>query len=592
MGRRFKNLPATPLSAALKDLRKTAKALLLFSLCLNLLLLTSPIYMMQVFDRVLSSGRAETLLFLTIIAVVAMAVLGALETARGRVLSRSAIWLERRLAPELIAASLRVRLLGEPVSAQVLRDLDNLRAFATGAGVIALCDVPWAPIFLLILALMNPWLGLLGLVGGALLFALAVINEQVSRAPLKHEVRAAISDREAVDQALKNAEALQAMGMLKGFLLRWSEQNTGTLAAQLEAGERGGTVVGISKFLRLTLQILILGVGALLVLDHHLTSGGMIAASIILGRALSPVEQSIGAWKSFVAARQAYERLTALFTHAAPTQQPMRLPAPKGRLACEGVIFAPPKASEPVLKGLDFVLEPGEALGIIGPSASGKSTLCRLLVGVWRPSRGHIRLDGADLANWASDQLGSHVGYLPQDVELFAGTIKDNIARLAPDPDPARVVQAAQLAGVHEMILGFSNGYDTEIGDEGHRLSGGQRQRIGLARALFGRPRLIVLDEPNANLDSIGERALLEAIQAAKNWGATIVLVAHQPGILRPMDKLLLLVEGQIRYFGPREKFLGSLHAVQSGPAAAPPAPPQAVPARRPVQATDVRMRP
>ena len=583
MGRRFKSLPATPLTAALRDLRKTGKALLLFSLCLNLLLLTSPIYMMQVFDRVLSSGRPETLLFLTLIAVVAMAVLGALETARGRVLSRAAIWLERRLAPDLIAASLRVRLMGEPVSAQVLRDLDNFRAFATGAGVIALCDAPWAPIFLLILALMSPWLGLLGLVGALLLFALAVINEQVSRAPLKHEVRAAIGDREAVDQALKNAEALQAMGMLKGFLARWSAQNTGTLAAQLESGERSGTVVGISKFLRLTLQLLILGVGALLVLDHHLTSGGMIAASIILGRALAPVEQSIGAWKSFVAARQAYDRLTTIFTQAAPEKQPMRLPPPLGRLACESVIFIPPKMSEPVLKGLDFALEPGEALGIIGPSASGKSTLCRLLVGVWQPTRGHIRLDGADLANWAPDQLGQHVGYLPQDVELFAGTIKDNIARLAPNPDPAKVIEAAQLAGVHEMILGLAQGYDTEIGTEGHRLSGGQRQRIGLARTLYDRPQLIVLDEPNANLDNVGERALMEAIQSAKHWGATIVLVAHQPGILRPMDKLLLLVEGQIRYFGPRDKFLGSLHAVQSnGPAPA---------VRQPAQAADLRGR-
>jgi PrtD family type I secretion system ABC transporter len=589
MGRRFKSVPPTPLTAALKDLRKTGKALLLFSLCLNLLLLTSPIYMMQVFDRVLSSGRSETLLFLTMIAVIAMAVLGALETARGQVLSRAAIWLERRISPDLIAASLRVRLMGEPVSAQALRDLDNLRAFATGAGVIALCDAPWAPIFLLILTLMNPWLGVLGLVGALLLFSLAVINEQVSRAPLKREVRQAISDREAVDQALKNAEALQAMGMLKGFLARWSEQNTGTLAAQLESGERSGSVVGLSKFLRLTLQLLILALGALLVLNHHLTSGGMIAASIILGRALSPVEQSIGAWKGFVAARQAYERLTAIFVQAASVKQPMRLPQPKGRLSCEALIYVPPRASEPVLRGVEFMIEPGEALGIIGPSASGKSTLCRLLMGVWQPTRGHVRLDGADLGNWAPDQLGQHVGYLPQDVELFAGSIKDNIARLNPEPDPAKVVEAAQLAGVHDMILGLPDGYEADIGAEGHRLSGGQRQRIGLARALYDRPRLIVLDEPNANLDNAGERALMEAIEVAKSWGATIVLVAHQPGILRPMDKLLLLVEGQIRYFGPRDQFMGSLHAVQSnGPQPNGPAP--AI--RRPVRAADVRTRP
>lgn len=576
MGRRLKGAPSTPLAAALKELRKAGSSVLLFSLCTNLLLLTSPIYMMQVFDRVLSSGRPETLLFLTMIALAAMAVLGALEVARARILSRSALWLERRLAPDLIAASLRARLMGETASAQILRDLDALRGFATGAGVLALCDAPWAPIFLLILMLMSPWLGLLGLVGGALLFALAVLNEKLSHAPSKDEGRAAIEDRAAVDQALNNAEVLQAMGMLPGFLARWSEQNSRTLAAQLEAGERSGAVVGASKFLRLSLQLLILGLGALLVLDHQLTSGGMIAASVILGRALAPVEQSIGAWKSFVAARQAHERITAMLTHTALKAQPMRLPQPQGRLSCEGLIFVPPKASEPVIKGLSFALEPGETLGIVGPSASGKSTLCRLLVGVWQPSRGHVRLDGADLSNWAPEQLGAHIGYLPQDVELFTGTIKDNIARLSPAASPVKIVEAARLAGIHEMILGFSNGYDTDIGAEGRRLSGGQRQRIGLARALYGRPKLIVLDEPNANLDAAGEQALVSAIAAAKGWGATIILVAHQPGIVRPMDKLLALVEGQIRYFGPREQFMGALHTVRPAEPAKRASPPAA----------------
>jgi PrtD family type I secretion system ABC transporter len=561
----------------LGELRKAARSVLLFSLCVNVLLLTSPIFMMQVFDRVLSSGRAETLLFLTLMALLAMAVLGALEVARTRLLSRVSIWFERRVAPDLIAASLRVRLQGEPVSAQILRDLDSLRQFATGAGVLALCDAPWVPIFLLILTLMSLWLGLLALVGAAALFALAVINEQVSRAPLKQEGRSAISDRDAVEQALNNAEALQSMGMLRGFLARWKVRNAATLAAQLQGGERSSAVVGASKFLRMSLQILILALGALLVLDHHLTAGGMIAASIILGRALAPVEQSIGAWKSFVAARQAHERLWHVFVAGQPKQQPMRLPPPKGRLTGEGVLFLPPKASEPIIKGIDFVLEPGEALGIIGPSAAGKSTLCRLLMGVWQPTRGHVRLDGADLANWSPDELGQYVGYLPQDVELFAGTVRDNIARLAVEPDPAKVIAAAELAGVHEMILGLRNGYDMEIGAEGHLLSGGQRQRIGLARALYGRPRLIVLDEPGANLDSEGERALLIAIEAAKGWGATIVLVAHQPGTLRSMDKLMLLVAGQVRFFGPRDEFMGALRAVAPD-GSAPPAQRGAVP--------------
>lgn len=583
MGRKFKPGGASPLSAALGEMRKAGGALVVFSMCLNLLLLTSPIYMMQVFDRVLTSGHTETLLFLTVIAVTAVGVMGALEMARMRLLTRAGLWLERRLAPALIGASMSARLKGEPATAQTLRDLDALRAFSTGTGILALCDAPWMPLFILVLFGLSPWLGLVGVFGGVVLFALALINEQLSRKPLKAENLSMLTDRDAVDQALKNAEAIHAMGMLPGFLQRWSLRNVRTLAMQLDAGERNALMVGISKAFRMMIQILILAVGAALVLKGQLTSGGMIAASIILGRALAPVEQSIGAWKGFVGARQAYLRLQALLTLAAPALQPMRLPSPKGALKCEGVVYAMPGANEPVIKGVDFALEPGTALGIIGPSAAGKSTLCRLLVGVWQPLRGHVRLDGADLGNWAADQLGAHVGYLPQDVELFAGTVKENIARLAPDIDPKKVVEAAMLASVHEMVLGLPQGYDTEIGPGGSFLSGGQRQRIGLARALYGRPRLVVLDEPNANLDSDGEKALLRAMEAAKAWGATVVVVAHQPGILRPMDMLLMLVNGQTRYFGPRDTFMGQLHAVQ--PAAASAQGPQPVQTAKPAQA-------
>lgn len=580
MARRLKPVGVTPLALALREARKVGIALVLFSLFLNLLLLVSPIYMMQVFDRVLTSGRGETLLFLTIIAIAAMAVLGALEAARARLLSRVGIWLERRLAPEVITSSLRARLMGEPMTAQTLRDLDQLKGFCSGAGVTALCDAPWAPIFLVVLLGLHPWLGVLGFVGAVLLLGLAVLNEYVSRAPLKDEARTVVGDREAVDQALKNAEVLHAMGMLPGFLNRWREQSTITLAAQLDAGERSGLMVGLSKFVRMAVQIFILGLGALLVLKGELTAGGMIAASIILGRALAPVDQSIGAWKSFVGARQAYERLRMLFLATQPKHQAMRLPSPRGRLQCEQLVFLPPMAKEPVIKGIEFALEPGTTLGIIGPSAAGKSTLCRLLVGVWQPTRGHVRLDGADLANYNADDLGTAIGYLPQDVELFAGTVKDNIARLRPDPDSRQIVEASVLAGVHEMILALPQGYDTDIGPGGSFLSGGQRQRLGLARALYGRPRLIVLDEPNANLDSEGEAALMRAILAAKHWGATVIIVAHQPGILRPADKLLLLVQGQVRFFGPRDQLMGRLNTVSAGgvrPAdVAPPARPEA----------------
>jgi PrtD family type I secretion system ABC transporter len=566
MRRKRADYAGTPLERALSETRRIAGPLLVFGAGINLLLLTSPIFMMQVFDRVLTSGRPETLVFLTLIAIVALGVLGALDMVRMKMLSRVGIWLEKQLAPDVLQMCLRARLMGNEVTSQALRDLAALRAFIGGAGVLALCDAPWAPLFLLVLLSMHLELGALAIVSAAVLFALAVLNEYLSRAPLRDEARSQITDRETAEQALKNAEALKAMGMLPGFLARWAERNTETLAAQLDAGERGAVVMGLSKFVRLAVQVLILALGAALVLKGELTSGGMIAASIILGRALAPVEQSIGAWKSFVAARYAYARLKELFTKTRSTRQPMRLPPPMGRIAVEQVVFLPPRAPEPVIKGVDFTLEPGEALGVIGPSAAGKSTLCRLLVGVWEPTRGHVRLDGADLRNWEPGDLGQHVGYLPQDVELFAGTIKDNIARLGTNPDPAGVVEAAKLAGVHEMILGLPQGYDTEIGLDGALLSGGQRQRIGLARALYGRPRLIVLDEPNANLDSEGEEALQDALITAKNWGATLIVVAHQPGILRPVDKVLLLLSGQMRYFGPRDQLMGQLRTVQARP--------------------------
>lgn len=566
MRRKRADFAGTPLELALSEARRIAAPLIVFGAGINLLLLTSPVFMMQVFDRVLTSGRAETLVFLTLISVIALGVLGALDMVRMRILSRVGIWLEKRLAPDVLQACLRARLMGHEATSQALRDLGALRSFVGGTGVLALCDAPAVPLFLFVLLLLHLELGALAIVAAVALFALAVLNEFLSRAPLRDEARSAIADRESAEQALRNAEALKAMGMLPGFLTRWAERNVETLAAQLDAGERGAVIMGLSKFLRLAVQVLILALGAFLVLKGELTPGGMIAASIILGRALAPVEQSIGAWKGFVAARHAYGRLKDLFTKTRSTRQPMRLPPPKGRIALEHVVFLPPRAPEPVIKGVDFALEPGETLGIIGPSAAGKSTLCRLLVGVWEPTRGHVRLDGADLRNWEPGDLGKHIGYLPQDVDLFAGTIKDNIARLAVDPDPERVIEAAKLAGVHEMILTLPEGYDTEIGLDGGLLSGGQRQRIGLARALYGRPRLIVLDEPNANLDSEGEDALHEALAAAKGWGATLIVVAHQPGILRSLDKVLLIMNGQLRYFGPRDQLMGQLRAVQARP--------------------------
>ncbi len=570
---RRRQTPVSPLEQALRGLRPGLATLVLFSCGINLLILASPLYMWQIYDRVLASGRVETLVFLTLITAAALFGLGVLDALRGHVLGRMGRWLDRRLTPELISASLRRTLRGEPAGGQALRDLATVRNVLAGPGVSALLDAPWAPLFLALIALMHPLLGLVALGAALALLAVAVANEAASRGPLRDAARCSIRAMQRAEAAIRNADVVHALGMRADFIRRWSALNEEALALQLKAGDRNAILLGFSKFLRMLVQVLILGVGAWLVLRRDLTPGGMIAASILLGRALAPVEQSIGAWKGLVAARDARDRLSALFQRLPPEPTAMRLPAPRGRLCCEQVVYAPPGQAEPVLRGISFAVEPGTGLGIIGPSAAGKSSLCKILVGTWQPSRGSARLDGADLFAWNPDLVGRHIGYLPQDVELFAGTVAENIARLGTDPDPDAVVAAAEAAGVHEMILALPQGYDTEIGEAGGHLSGGQRQRIGLARALYGRPRLVVLDEPNASLDADGETALLRALFTAKGWGATVVIVAHQPRILAPVDQLLLLRQGALEAFGPRDQVLERLRPLRPLQAPARPVP-------------------
>ena len=377
-----------------------------------------------------------------------------------------------------------------------------------------------------------------------------------------------ISNIQQADQAIRNTDAFQAMGMLPGFLSGWMARGETILALQLEAADSNATILGVSKFARIFVQILVLGLGAYLVVHGELTSGGMIAASILLGRGLAPVEQAIGAWRQMVAGWDAWDRLRRLMARLPPPAKAMPLPPPRGRLTCEQVSFVPRGRDKPVLNGVSFTLQSGEALGIIGPSAAGKSTLCKILVGSWQPTRGHARLDGADLFAWPAEQLGPYVGYLPQDVELFGGTVRDNIARLSAAPDPESVIDAAMIAGVHEIILRLPNGYETEIGEGGSFLSGGQRQRIGLARALYRRPRLIVLDEPNSNLDAEGDEALTRAVRAARERGAIVVIVAHRPVGIEGVDQLLVLKDGRMQAFGPKEQVLGQV--LQRVPAPAP----------------------
>ncbi len=533
--------------------------LLLFSLGINLLILASPIYMMQVFDRVLSSGRLETLIYLTVIAGIAVFVMGIVETARGRFLIRVGNWLDHRLSGHVIAAALTARLAGHAGSAQPLRDLATLRSTMASPSVNAVIDTPWVPAFIVIIWLMHPLLGLIALGAAIVLFAVALVNELVSRNALRRAGQFSIAATQSVESALRNAEVIQALGMLPALLGRYGDTNAKALTSQRQAGDRGAAMVGLSKSLRLFVQIVILGSGAWLVLQGQLTSGGMIAASILLGRALAPVEQSIGAWRQLVGARDAWQRLTRLLAEVPPQAKGMSLPVPQGELACQHMTFVPAGNENPILRDITFDLGAGEVLGIIGPTAAGKSSLCKVVTGAWKPTRGHARLDGADISSWHAEELGVHLGYLPQDVELFAGTVSENIASLAREPDAAAVVAAAKTAGVHDIILSLSKGYDTEVGEAGSFLSGGERQRVGLARAFYGRPKLIVLDEPNASLDSAGEEALVEAILAAKEWESTVLLVTHQPSILLSVDKLMVLQEGRIQAFGPRDEILNKL---------------------------------
>lgn len=529
----------------------------LFSLAANLLLLVSSIYMLQVFDRVLSSGSVDTLLWLTLVAVLAIAVYGVLELARRRLLSRAAAWLDAELAAPVIRRGVQARLAGARSEAG-LADLQEIRSFLAGDAVLAFLDAPWMPVFIAVIWLMHPVLGWLALAGAVVLLVVAVANDLLTR-PLLQESRAALRrNQRGAKHYLDNAETVRALGMLGPLLHRWQ----GARRRLREDTDRASAVTSgltyLTKSLRLTLQILILGVGAWLVLQGELTGGGMIAAALILSRALSPVERALGAWRSYVSARAAHVNLAKLFRATRAGEPSLSLPRPTGQLMVENLRFQPRDCGKPIIRQVDLSVEPGETCGIIGPSGSGKSTLCRLIVGAWQPTAGHVRLDGADVTSRDPDELGQHIGYLPQAVELFPGTIAENIARMR-EVDDAAVIETAMLADVHEMILRLPDGYDTDVGTHGHRLSGGQKQRIALARALFGEPAIVVLDEPSANLDSAGEHALHRALVEIKSRGRTVLIVAHHPSTLRTADKLLVLKEGRVAAFGERDRMLRAL---------------------------------
>ena len=483
-----------------------------------------------------------------------------LEFIRSFILIRAGANLDMKLNKRIYTAAFEQNLKrGGGNAGQALQDLTQIRQFVTGNGLFAFFDAPWFPFYLAVIYMFDVWLGAFATAGVIVMVVLAFVNEKVSKKPLAEANTMAVISGNLATNNLRNAEVIEAMGMLPSLMSRWFNLHARFLQLQADASEKSGIVTALSKFVRISIQSLVLGLGALLVIEGKMSPGMMIAGSILLGKATGPIDQLIGVWKQWSGVKSAYDRLNELLANNPPRVAGMDLPKPKGAVSVEAVMAAPPGSKVPVLKGLSFALAPGDVLGVIGPSGSGKSTLARLLVGVWPAAQGTVRLDSADIFQWNKDQLGAHVGYLPQDIELFGGTVADNIARFG-EVDAEKVITAAKHAGVHDMILHFPQGYDTKLGDGGAGLSGGQKQRIALARAMYNDPSLLVLDEPNSNLDDVGEAALVEAINYLRSIGKTIVIVTHRTNILGATTKLLLLRDGVAQAFGPRDQVIAALN--------------------------------
>lgn len=551
-----KQQEATDLQRALKACKGSFVSVGFFSMFVNLLMLVPPMYMLQVYDRVLSTQSEDTLLMLTLLVIFLFAIMGGLELVRSRILVRVGNRLDTMINERLYSAMFRRSLVAQGgQSAQPLSDLTSLRQFLTGNSLFAFFDAPWVPIYIGVMFLFHPWLGIFAICAGLILVGLAIANEKSTQKLLSEANSEHIQAQNLANSNLRNAEVLHAMGMLPGIMGRWSKRHHEFLAKQSQASDRAGALTNTSKVFRMMAQSLILGLAALLVLKGELTGGMVIAGSILMGRALAPIDQMIGGWKGFVSARGAYHRLNELLNQIPDEQRRMTLPAPEGYISVENVAAAPPGSRMATIRGINFTVDKGEHVGIIGPSAAGKSTLARVLLGIWPSQVGDVRLDGGDITQYNRDELGPHIGYLPQDIELFDGTISENIARFG-DVDPQKVVAAAKKSGVHEMILELPNGYDTVISAGSGALSGGQRQRVGLARALYGNPVYMVLDEPNANLDDAGERALAESIAQVKAEGTTLFVISHRQSVLKHMDRLLVMKDGQVSMFGPRDQVL------------------------------------
>lgn len=551
------DMPDNPLTRAIKEGYTPLAFAFAFSLASNLLYFAMPLYTFQIYGRVMASSSIPTLLVLTFSTLAAFIISNVIDHYRAKVLISMGVALDHRVSGQVFTALFDRVVKGDPSArSQALRDLDAFRQMLTGSAFQSFFDLPWLPVFMGVLFIIDPIIGLVAMFGAVVLFVLTLMQDRATRPALKEANDAALRSYGFTDAALRNGEVVRAMGMVEPLGARWATFRQVTMERSADASDRASHLSNISKFVRMAIQIVIIAIGAYLVLEGKIHSGMLFANMILASRALQPIERIVGSWDGLVNGTRAYERLNALFAAYKPSQSGTTLPRPTGQLSVEAVSYAPQGAPRLILQGVSFRLDAGEVLGVIGPSGAGKSTLSRMIVGILQPNNGAVRLDGADVFTWERNDFGRHVGYLPQDTELFSGTVRENIARFRSDVTDEEVIAAAKSAGVHELILRLPKDYNTELGEGGSPLSAGQRQRVGLARAILGSPRLLVLDEPNAALDAEGEEALLKAIDALKATGATIVVVSHKPSIFRAAEKMLVMRDGRVEMFGPRDQVM------------------------------------
>ncbi|RTK92094.1 MAG: type I secretion system permease/ATPase [Rickettsiales bacterium] len=566
-----------PLKIALEKCKAAFKITFVFAFFINLLMLITPLYSLQVLDRVIGSSNLETLLMLSIIIAFIYFIYTLLQIARSFTLIKVGEWLDNTLSPVIFAHSISASATKmNPASSQMLRDFQTLKTFLTSTGINTLFDAPWSIVYIIVIFMIHPYIGYVTIFGAVIIVSLAFFNAVATNKTLGEATEFSIKGMGQAEIANRNAEAVEAMGMIQNVKRNWAKFNEASLAKQSIASYRNGIISNFSRFVRNLMQMAVTGVGAYVVVSSHgadMTTGGMIASSIIVGKALAPFDNAIVMWKSISSASKSYKSINESFAKHIEREQAMPIPYVDGHLTVENVYYSfptPPNMIQQamprqILKGISFAVQPGEILAVIGHSASGKSTLAKLIVGVWKATSGSVRLDGGDVFTWNRENFGEHVGYLPQGIELFSGSIKENIARMSDEINPEKVIDAAKMCGAHEMILRLPEGYDSDIGSGGSNLSGGQRQRIGLARAFYGSPKLVILDEPNANLDEAGEMALAAALAEARKRKISVVVISHRPSILSEVDKIMVIQDGAVASFGTKDEIHGRIQMLKNG---------------------------